>query len=107
MITEPVPARPQDTPEPRRPRLPARPLSHQRTPEPGDCCSPYNVERPVSRSVAMAVVGWPRLGARELNVDPARPTSMDCDQIRDAVSAMIDGEEPDLPAVIVEAHLAG
>jgi predicted anti-sigma-YlaC factor YlaD len=55
----------------------------------------------------MAVMDSPRLGARELNDVSARPTYMNCDQIREAVSAMIDDEEPDLSAVIVEAHLAG
>jgi predicted anti-sigma-YlaC factor YlaD len=55
----------------------------------------------------MAVMDSPRLGARELNDVLARPTYMNCDQIREAVSAMIDDEEPDLSAVIVEAHLAG
>ena len=32
---------------------------------------------------------------------------MECDSIREAVSARIDGEDPGLPAAEIEAHLAG
>jgi predicted anti-sigma-YlaC factor YlaD len=32
---------------------------------------------------------------------------VDCDQVRQAVSAQIDGEDPGLPPVSVDGHLAG
>jgi predicted anti-sigma-YlaC factor YlaD len=32
---------------------------------------------------------------------------MECDSVREAISARIDGEDPGLPGAVIEAHLAG
>lgn len=58
----------------------------------------------------MSSVTWPSGALHEIVGNFSRPPSdyptMDCPQIRFSVSAALDGEDPGLPEVVIQAHLA-